>query len=169
MYSFPNLETACGSMSISNCCFLNCIQISQEAGQKKVKVKLLSRVWLFANPWTVPARLLCPWDFPGKNTGAGCHFLLQGIFPTQGSNLGLLNCRQTLYHLSYQGSRPLSWYLTVKNHLHFQNWINLLAVDKLLKNDRMISVLFHGKPFNITVIQVCIPASNAEEVEERFY
>ena len=38
-----------------------------------------------------------------------------------------------------------------------------------LKNDRMISVLFHGKPFNITVIQVCIPASNAEEVEERFY
>ena len=34
-------------------------------------------------------RLLCPWDFPGKNTGVGCHFLLQGIFPTQGSNLRL--------------------------------------------------------------------------------
>ena len=33
-----------------------------------------------------PARLLCPWDFPGKNTGVCCHFLLQGIFPTQGSN-----------------------------------------------------------------------------------
>ena len=33
-----------------------------------------------------PARLLCPWDFPGNNTGVGCHFLLQGIFPTQGSN-----------------------------------------------------------------------------------
>ena len=32
------------------------------------------------------ARLLCPWDSPGKNTGVGCHFLLQGIFPTQGSN-----------------------------------------------------------------------------------
>jgi len=32
-----------------------------------------------------PARLLCPWDFPGKNTGMGCHFFLQGIFPTQGS------------------------------------------------------------------------------------
>ena len=38
-----------------------------------------------------PARLLlCPWDFPGKNTGVGCHFLLHGIFPTQGSNLCLL-------------------------------------------------------------------------------
>ena len=45
-----------------------------------------------------PARPLCPWDFPGKNTGAGCHTLLQGIFPTQGLNLHLLHCRQTLYH-----------------------------------------------------------------------
>ena len=43
-----------------------------------------------------PTRLLRPWDSPGKNTGAGCHFLLQGIFLTQGSNPGLLHCRQTL-------------------------------------------------------------------------
>ena len=39
------------------------------------------------NPMGVqPSRLLCSWDFPGKNTGVGCHFLLQGIFLTQGSN-----------------------------------------------------------------------------------
>ena len=44
-----------------------------------------------------------PWDSPGKNTGMGCHFLLQEIFPTQGLNLGLLHCRQTLYRLSHQG------------------------------------------------------------------
>ena len=50
-----------------------------------------------------PARLPCPWDFPGKNTGVGCHFLLQGIFLTQGSNSGLPHCRQTLYHLSHLG------------------------------------------------------------------
>ena len=37
-----------------------------------------------------PSRLLCPWDSPGKNTGVGCHFLLQRIFPTQGSNPCLL-------------------------------------------------------------------------------
>ena len=49
-------------------------------------------------------RLLGPWDFPGKNTGVGCHFLLQGIFLTQGSNPGLPHCRQTLYHLSHRGS-----------------------------------------------------------------
>ena len=95
-----------------------------------------------------PIRLLCPWDSPGKNTGVGCHFLLQcmkvksesevahssptlngpmdcrlpgfsihgvfqarvlewvamGIFSNQGSNPGLLHCRQILYHLSQQGS-----------------------------------------------------------------
>ena len=43
-----------------------------------------------------PSRLLCPWDSPGKNTGAGCHFLLQRIFPTQGLNPGLLLCRHSL-------------------------------------------------------------------------
>ena len=71
----------------------------------KVKVKSLSRVQLFATPWAVACtRLLRPWDFLGKSTGGGCHFLLQGIFPTQGSNPGLPHCRQTLYHLSHQGS-----------------------------------------------------------------
>ena len=54
-------------------------------------------------PGLQPASLLCPWDFPGKNTGVGYHFPLQGIFPTQGLNLGLLHCRQTLYRLSHQG------------------------------------------------------------------
>ena len=51
-----------------------------------------------------PARILCPWSSPGKNTGVGCHSLLQEIFLTQGSNLCLLLCRQILYFLSYQGS-----------------------------------------------------------------
>ena len=50
----------------------------------------------------LPIRLLCPWNSPGKNTGVGCHFLLQGIFPAQGSNPGLPHCRQTLYSLSHQ-------------------------------------------------------------------
>ena len=54
-----------------------------------------------------PARLLCPWNSSGKNTGVGCHALLQGIFPTQGSNPGLLHCRQILYHLSHLGLKQL--------------------------------------------------------------
>ena len=48
--------------------------------------------------------LLHPWDFPGKSAGVGCHFLLQRIFPTHGSNLGLPHYRQTLYRLSRGGS-----------------------------------------------------------------
>ena len=68
------------------------------------KVKLLSRVQLFATPWTVAYRLLCPWNFPGKSVGVGCHCLLQGIFMTEGSNPGPLHCRQTLYGLSHQES-----------------------------------------------------------------
>ena len=44
------------------------------------------------------------WDSPGKNTGVGCHALLQGIFSTQKSNPGLPHCRWILYQLNYQGS-----------------------------------------------------------------
>ena len=50
------------------------------------------------------ARLLCPWNSPGKSTGVGSHSLLQGLVPTQGSNPGLTHCRQILYKLSHQGS-----------------------------------------------------------------
>ena len=49
-------------------------------------------------------RPLGPGDFPGKNTGVGCHSLLQETFPTQGLNLGLPHCRQMLNCLSHQGS-----------------------------------------------------------------
>ena len=59
----------------------------------------------FATPWTLHGLYLCPWNSPGQNTGVSCHALLQGIFPTQGSNPGLLHCRQMLYHLGHQGSQ----------------------------------------------------------------
>ena len=106
------------------------------AGPSRVQglVLSLSRVWLFATPWTVAYQappsvgfsrqeswsrlpfpspgdlpnpgigLLRPWDSLGKSTGVGCCFLLQEIYPTQGSNPGFPHCRQTLYHLSHQGS-----------------------------------------------------------------
>ena len=60
-------------------------------------------------PWIVASRLLCPWDFPGKHTGVGCYSLLQGIFPTQGLNPGLLHYKQILYCLSHQGSLCDYW------------------------------------------------------------
>ena len=51
---------------------------------------VIGRVRLFTIPGTMNARLLCSWNFPGKNTGVGCHFLLQAIFQTQRSNPNLL-------------------------------------------------------------------------------
>ena len=67
-----------------------------ERKQEKKKVKSLSRVRLFATPWTVATRLFRPWDSPGKNTEVGCQFLLQGIFPNQGSNPNLQHWKQML-------------------------------------------------------------------------
>ena len=72
---------------------------------KVKKWMLLSRVWLLVTPWT-----LHPWNSPGQNIGVGSPSLLQGIFPTQGSNPGLLHCRQIVYQLSHKGSsRILEW------------------------------------------------------------
>ena len=58
-----------------------------------------------------PARLLRPWDFPDKNTGVGCHFLLQGIFLNQGSNPYLLHWQADSLLLSHQGST--AWHTKV--------------------------------------------------------
>ena len=67
-----------------------------------------------------PTRLLCPWSSPGKNTGVGCHFLLQGIYATQELNPALLHCRQILYHLSHQGIPQgnciMEYYLAIKRN-----------------------------------------------------
>ena len=64
--------------------------------------------------WTLPTRLLCPWDFPGKNTAVGCHFLLQGTFPTQGSNLRLFRLllwQASSLPLSHRGSSLMGIYV----------------------------------------------------------
>ena len=63
-----------------------------------------------------PARLHCPWNSPGKNTGVGCHFLLQRMFLTQGSNQDLLHCRQILYHLSHQRLYLQRFYFQIRPH-----------------------------------------------------
>ena len=63
-----------------------------------------------------PARLLCSWVFPGKNTGVGCHFLFQGIFPTQRSNL----CLPHLCH--WQDSLPLGSPRWGGGCCHYSKW-----------------------------------------------
>ena len=79
-------------------------------------------LWLFvthhldSNVTGSLSRLLCPWDFPGQNTGVGCHTLLQG------SNPGPLPCRRILYHLSHQG-RPIA-------HRYLACTLELPVLDK---------------------------------------
>ena len=65
--------------------------------ERKVKVLVAQSCPTLCDPMDCsPLGSLCPWDFPGKNTGVSSHFLLQEIFLTQGSKLGLLYFRQTL-------------------------------------------------------------------------
>ena len=67
--------------------------------QVKVKVKFAQLCPTLCDPMDYS-----PWNSPGQNTGVGSHSLLQGIFPTQGSNPCLPHCRQILYQLSHKGS-----------------------------------------------------------------
>ena len=90
-----------------------------------------------------PARLLCPWDSPGKNTGVGCYFLPQGILPTQGLNSGLL-CLPALAGGFFTTSA--TWERNIKiTSLNGKHYIKLSA-SCLLK---------YNKYFNIAV--VCQP------------
>ena len=75
----------------------------------------------------LPARLLRPWNSPGRNTGVGCCALLQGIFPTQGLDLHLLHCRWILHHWDTREARiPSSgaskFPISQKNHKRKENW-----------------------------------------------
>ena len=81
-----------------------------EKNMKKIEhCKLTMKVKVTSDSlW--PHGLYSPWNSPGQNTGEGSLSLLQGIFPTQGSNPGLPHCRWILYQLSYKGSpRILEW------------------------------------------------------------
>ena len=113
-------------MSSSNCCFLTCIKVSQETDPAICYSCLLrsfaqfavihtvkcfrivneseseSRSVVFYSLW--PCGLYSPWNSPGQNTGVGNLSLLEGIFPIQVSNPGILHCRQILYQLSHKGS-----------------------------------------------------------------
>ena len=82
------------------------------------KCYLLSCVWLFANPWTIAHQAPLPTGFSRQEHRSGLPFPLQGIFQTQGFNLGLLHCRRILYRLSHQGS-PQARTLWYRNHRYY--------------------------------------------------
>ena len=87
---------------------------------KMVEVKVKSLIHESESPSVVsnslrPHGLYSSWNSPGQNTGVGSLSLLQGIFPTQGSNPSLSHCKQILYHLSHQGRL----YMMIKKKVSF--------------------------------------------------
>ena len=96
-----------------------------------LKWKSLSRVWVFGTPWTIQSM-----EFSRPEYSVGSCFLLQGIFPIQGSNPGLPHCRQILYQLSHKASRRiLDWvaYPFSSGSSWPRNWTGVpaLQVDSL--------------------------------------
>ena len=95
--------------------------------------------------WTVqPARLLCPWSFPGRNTGVGCHFLLQGIFLTQGSNPCLLHCKVDFFFFltTEPLGKPASYIIS---HRSWPTWPTWHEVSVLLTRGHF-PVVQHAPP-----------------------
>ena len=107
--------------------------------------------------------------FPRQEVG--CDFLLQEIFPTQGVSPCLLHWQADSLPLGHQGSPNIYYILFIYGVAIMVNWrVQNAVLGCNLKNDRMISVRFQGKLFNITIIQVYATTSNAEEAEvEWFY
>ena len=125
IYSWPYLYSSCNASPTHFLLFWqSATSVRQSTTSVSQSVLVAQSFLTLCNPMDhmePPARLLCPWDSPGKNTGVGCHFLLQGIFLTQGSNWGLLHCVQILYCLSRQAS--LKCYLSSFNSLvNFLIW-----------------------------------------------
>ena len=79
----------------------------QQARKLTIDIKSGNESCSFVSDSLWPRGLYSPWNSPGQNTGVGSLSLLQGIFPTQGSNPGLLNCRQILYQLSHKRGRRI--------------------------------------------------------------
>ena len=92
-------------------------------------------------------------DSPGKNTGVGCHALLQGIFPTQGLNPGLPHCRQILYHLSHQGSPRFL-------KMNSKQW--LIYIEFLSALPRLIIITVMRKRSNQSILKEISPEYSLE-------
>ena len=112
--------------------------------------------WLlscFSHVWLLRPHGLCPWDSPGKNTRVGCHFLLQGIFQTQGSNLSLLCWQAESLQLSHQEKyRLLTIYVILFNYCKTSLKERLLYLFYRLSNLGLESIkvkYFSGESINI--------------------
>ena len=114
--------------------------------------------------WTVKAAsFLCPWDFPVKNTGVGCHYLLQGFFLNQGSKLCLLHWQVDLYHWVTREA-PLK--VSFKK---IQSMVKLIIISLAFTLDRVnnISYIICHSTQHIYYIYAILPLSGLEAPEDQ--
>ena len=110
-----------------------------------------------------PHELYSPWNSAGQNTGVGSLSLLQGIFPTQGSNPGLPHCRWILYQLSHKGSpRILEWVvISFSTHYGYYEQIE----HKNFWNGYWLKKNMHRGAFQV-VLEVKNPPDNAGDMRD---
>ena len=130
---------------VSCVCVCVCVRVRAHT---RTCTHALSHVWLFATPWTVARWFLCPWKFSGKNTGVGCHFLLQGIFPTQRLNPHLLcllhwqaESLPLHHHLGNPSINNESTYIRMAHRLRFHTNSDRLANGQVKSHQERVSWL----------------------------
>ena len=117
----------CGALTPGLLCFWRCLCLCSVASVQ-------------------PSRLLCSSDSPGKNTAVGCHALLQGIVPTQGSNpclLHLLHCRWILYHWATREAHFWGWQTlkSKKDQVRWPRSLGKIRMNHCLKKGQVILFL----------------------------
>ena len=103
-----------------------------------------------------PVRLLYPWNFPGKNTGVGSHFLLQRIFPTQRSNPGLPNCRlSAACREACREGKPLKMGVALQSQNH-----PTLQTHGLQQHQTSLSLTISRSLFKLMSLDLAMPSNH---------
>ena len=139
-------------------CVCVCVCVRAHAHACMCLLSHFSHIWLFATLWT--ASLLCPWDSPGKNTEVVCCVLLQGIFPTQGSNLHLvklLHCRWILYH---RATGEVRMCVCVRVCVCVYTLFQILFCYRLLQDTGYSSLCYAGGPCCSSVLYIVYVSVN---------
>ena len=119
--------------------------------------------WTKSKEWSeshsVVSDLYSPWNSLGQNTGVSSLSFLQGIFPTQGSNPGLLHCRQILYHLNQQGS-PIKCVLLLLLLLSHFSRVRLFATPWIEARQASLSITNSQSSLRLKSIKSVMPSNH---------
>ena len=110
--------------------------------------------------WTIPARHLCPWDSPGKNTGVGCHLLLQGNSPTQGLNQVSPALQADALLTELHQKAPKQRKVTCFSSVQLLNCVRLFATPWIATRQASLSITNSQSSRKLTSIESVMPSSH---------